>query len=323
MLKEIITKFPTIKILVIGDLMLDEYIWGDVSRISPEAPVPVIDVESRTQVPGGACNVAMNIASLGGKVVLGGIIGDDFPAKRLCSLLDSAGIDRSCILRDPDRPTITKTRVVARGQQMLRVDTEKRIPHSKDVQDQLLADTIKLIPEVDVCIFSDYAKGISTPEWMQSFIVEANRLGKPVLIDPKGNNFHKYKGVAWITPNKKETEIATGLDIADETILDQAGQLLLTEMAGTNILIKLGAKGMRLYSPGSPVVMINAISRQVYDVTGAGDTVIGTLGLALATGASPQECAALANIAAGIAVSKVGTSVVTARELIEELESCS
>jgi rfaE bifunctional protein kinase chain/domain len=315
MMNNIIERFPGQKILILGDLMLDEYLWGDVKRISPEAPVQVVDIQRETVAPGGACNVAINVASLEGQVFLGGVIGQDPAGGRLRNELEKLGVDTTGMLDDPARSTITKTRLVARSQQIVRYDRDVRTPLGRELQGRLLEWVEATLPNVGLCIFSDYAKGISTPAFLEEFMALASSQQKPVLVDPKGNGFQKYRGAALITPNLQELEIAAGMEVNTEEELKAAYRIIQDRLPGTDILIKMGAHGMTLFSPSGESFHVEADARQVFDVTGAGDTVIATFAMALAAGAELEECTRLANQAAGIVVGKVGTASITADEL--------
>jgi rfaE bifunctional protein kinase chain/domain len=319
MLNNIIERFPKQKILVLGDLMLDEYLWGDVKRISPEAPVQVVDIQRETVAPGGACNVAVNVASLEGQVFLGGVIGRDPAGERLRNELEELGVDTAGLVIDPDRSTITKTRLVARNQQIVRYDRDVRTPLDRGVQLRLLEWVKATLPKVGLCIFSDYAKGISTPAFLAEFMALAASQQKPVLVDPKGNGFQKYCGAALITPNIQELEIASGLEIQSEEDLMSAYRVIRDRLPGTEILIKMGSRGMTLLRPSGETYHVEAYARQVFDVTGAGDTVIAAFAMALAAGAGFEECTRLANQAAGIVVGKVGTASVTTNELLKAI----
>jgi rfaE bifunctional protein kinase chain/domain len=315
-LNDLIASFSEQKILILGDVMLDEYLWGDVKRISPEAPVQVVDIQRETVAPGGACNVAVNVASLEGQAFLGGVIGQDPAGERLRSELGKLGVDTAGLVIDPARSTITKTRLVARNQQIVRYDRDVRTPLDREVQLRLLAWVEATLPQVGLCIFSDYAKGISTPAFMEEFMALVADQRKPVLVDPKGNGFQKYRCAALITPNIQELEIASGLEIQSEDELMAAYRVIQDRLPGTEILVKMGSRGMTLFRPSGEICHVEAEARQVFDVTGAGDTVIATFAMALAAGAGMEECTRLANQAAGIVVGKVGTASVTTGELL-------
>ena len=315
-LQEVVARFPGKKVLVLGDVVLDEYIWGKVSRISPEAPVPVVEVERISYRPGGAANVAANIASLGGRVCLAGVIGSDEAGNRLKTLFLSNGVNIEGLRVDAERPTTLKTRVIAHNQQVVRVDREAREPIAESIVRELLAYTLKIIAGVDVLVISDYAKGVTVPALLRQVIVAARQHRKSVVVDPKGRNFSKYKGATVITPNREEAEVAVNEKITDEASLTQIGQRLLHQIGCEAVLITRGAEGMSLFEGNGRVTNLPAVARDVYDVTGAGDTVVGTLALALAAEAGLVDGARIANYAAGVVVGKLGTAVVAPSELM-------
>ncbi|MBI1922668.1 D-glycero-beta-D-manno-heptose-7-phosphate kinase [Candidatus Poribacteria bacterium] len=319
-LGEVVARFSSKKVLVLGDVMLDEYIWGTVSRISPEAPVPVVEVERVSYMPGGTANVAMNIASLGGKVYLSGVVGDDEAGDRIKALF-SNGVNIEGLRVDAKRPTTLKTRVIAHNQQVVRVDRERREPIVEPIIQELLAYTLDTLPGVDVLLISDYAKGVTVPALLKQVIAVAKAHGKPVVVDPKGQDYTKYKGATVITPNRLEAEVAVNHKITDVASLIWVGQGLLHQTECKAVLITRGEEGMSLFEQNGGVIHLSAMAREVYDVTGAGDTVVGTLALGLATGADLVDCARVANYAAGIVVGKVGTAVVTMEELLRVLVS--
>lgn len=319
-LREVISKLPGKKILVLGDVMLDEYIWGSVSRISPEAPVPVVEVQRTSYMPGGAANVAVNIASLGGRVYLAGVVGADQAGERLRALFLSNGVKADGLKVDGRRPTTLKTRIIAHSQQVVRVDREVREPISEPLVRELSAYILEVITDVDALLVSDYAKGVTVPALLTRAISAAREHGKPVVVDPKGRDFSKYRGVTVITPNRVEAAQAVDGEITDEASLVGVGQRLLDQVACEAVLITRGEEGISLFEGSGRITHLPASSREVYDVTGAGDTMVGTLTLALATGADLiRDCARLANCAAGIVVGKVGTAVVTPGELEKAL----
>ena len=304
--------FRAAKVLVVGDVMLDEYVIGAVSRISPEAPVPVLDVRSRYFSAGGAANVAMNIASLGATVYLAGIVGNDPAAASLRTILPSNGY----LVEAPGRATISKTRIVAGQQQICRIDHEERSEISEDLLDQLL-DRIKIpLSLCQVVILSDYAKGVLTAECCRQVIQLARAAGKQIIVDPKSKDFAKYRGSHLITPNQQEASAAAGIPIESGETLHQAGSRLQAQLPGTAILITRGPDGMALFQPNQlEPLTIPTEARKVFDVVGAGDTVAATLAVALAAGLPLPEAVFLANLAAGIVVEKPGTATVTFDEL--------
>jgi rfaE bifunctional protein kinase chain/domain len=318
-LQEIAARFHGGKVLVLGEVMLDEYVWGRVSRISPEAPVPVVEVERVSHMPGGAANAAVNVASLGGDVLLAGVVGADSTAEKLDSLLRDVGIDTAGLKVVDGRATTLKTRVIAHQQQVVRVDREVGGPIDKAIVDDIIEYMLDSLAEVDGLLISDYAKGVSAPDVLSKGIAAAKALGKPVVVDPKGSDFSKYCGATVITPNRSEAVEASGVEISDDASVVLAGETLVREVGCDAVLITRGENGMSLFDEDGVVTHLPTFARAVYDVTGAGDTVAGTLALALATGAKLADCARIANVAAGVVVGKVGTAVLTAEELQSSL----
>ncbi len=333
-LKKIISRFTKARVMVLGDLILDEYIWGDVERISPEAPVPVIWAKRRSYVPGGVANVANNIASLGGRSTVSGIVGrkDDKNTGILLKELKKADIDCSGIFSD-DRHTTVKTRIIAGHQQVIRVDWEDTHHLVKSINSKIYGFISGNLDKFDAVIIEDYGKGVVNPELIEKVIALARSKGKIITVDPKEENFRFYGGVTCITPNRKEAENAVrNLKIHDMTNtfkvntdklvtdeeLDKAGNELMNFLSLDSILITLGEKGMKLFD-GGRITHIPTQAQEVFDVSGAGDTVIATFTLALACGATKLEAAKIANIAAGIVVGKVGTAVTTRKELLDRI----
>ena len=315
----LVTAFKDAAVLIIGDVMLDEYIWGEVRRISPEAPVPVVEALRRTYAPGGAANVALNVAALGGQAHLGGLVGEDYAAGQLKQALALPRVRIEGLIAEAARPTTTKTRIVAHSQQMVRVDSEQR--HSIDgaQEAQLLAWVEERLAHVGACVLSDYNKGVISPHVAQSVIALANRAGKPTIVDPKGTDYAKYRGATLVKPNLHETERALNRDIRGDDALALAARDLREVLEGSALLITRGAEGMSLFTHADTAAHIPQKSRDVYDVTGAGDTVVSTLALALACGSGLEQAARLANLAGGIVVGKLGTASVTGEELRREL----
>ena len=300
------------RILVLGDLMLDEYLWGDVRRISPEAPIPIVAVKRRSCAPGGAANAAANVASLGGVVRLAGVVGGDPAGHRLREVLSARGIAIDGVRADPGRITTAKTRVVAHHQHVVRVDEEQTSPLDSATEDALLAWAEVELPRADACILSDYGKGVVSRRVAERFIQMARSAGKPIVVDPKGIDFAKYRGATLVKPNFDEARLAAGDPHAD---LAAVSRHLLGLLEGCAVLVTRGADGMTLFRRDEPPFTIASTAREVFDVTGAGDTVAAVLALALAAGASPTEAAVLANVAAGIVVAKVGAAQPTREEL--------
>lgn len=315
----LVTRFADAAVLIVGDVMLDEYIWGEVRRISPEAPVPVVEALRRTYAPGGAANVALNVAALGGLARLGGLVGQDYAAGQLRAALELPRLNTEGLIPEPGRPTTTKTRVVAHSQQMVRVDSEQRHPIDGVQEAALLQWAEANMASVGACVLSDYSKGVISPRVAQSVIALANRHGKPTIVDPKGTDYAKYRGATLIKPNLHETERVLNRDIRGDDALLNAARDLREILAGSALLITRGAEGMTLFETQDSAVHIPQKSRDVYDVTGAGDTVVSTLALALACGSGLEQAARLANLAGGIVVGKLGTASVTSDELRREL----
>ena len=301
--------FQAARVLVVGDVMLDRYYHGSATRISPEAPVPVVRVNNQEDRPGGAGNVALNIAALGGAATLIGVVGADATAKDLSSRLAAAGV-RCEFLESADKPTITKLRVISQHQQLLRMDFEQQFD-AADVAG-LDARFEAVLDNAQVVIISDYAKGALQD--VPSLIKAARAKGKPVIVDPKGSDFEKYRGATLITPNLLEFETVVGA-CANEQALVEKGLALMLELNLEAILITRGENGMTLLRPDSPELHLPARAQEVFDVTGAGDTVISVLAASLAAGEGFAEATALANLAASLAVGKLGTAAISGPEL--------
>lgn len=320
-LEEIFPHIQAKKVLVVGDIMLDEYIWGGVSRISPEAPVPVVEVQTEELRLGGAANVAANVRSLEGHPILIGVVGDDAAAERVTENLARSGIDGSGLVVDKGRPTTIKTRVIAGSQQIVRFDKEERQEVRGESLTKLFRSAEERLREVDGLIISDYGKGVIGGTLLQWLIPEALRLNRLIAVDPKENHFPLYRGVTVITPNHKEAGIACGMEIKTEEDLNAVGLSLLSKIGTQGVLITRGAQGMRLFERGKPPVQIDTVAREVYDVVGAGDTVVAALTLALTAGANLEQAARISNYAAGVVVGKKGTATVTIEELKDALRA--
>jgi D-beta-D-heptose 7-phosphate kinase/D-beta-D-heptose 1-phosphate adenosyltransferase len=305
---------PGATVLTIGDVMLDEYVWGEVLRISPEAPVPVVDVQRRTHVPGGAANAAAGVVALGGRGLLGGVVGADPAADRLRTALADVGVGSDGLVIDPERPTTTKTRVIAHSQQVVRADAEERSPLPRALEDQLLDWAAATVRDVDSVVISDYAKGVVSSTLAPRLIEQAREARKPVIVDPKGTDFAKYSGATVITPNAPDAGRAANVHVHDYEDLLEVARRLTRVCDGASLLVTRGAEGMTLFGADGPAD-ISAEAHEVYDVTGAGDTVVAVLGVALGQGMALERAVRLANAAAGIAVEKVGTAAVTLDEL--------
>jgi D-beta-D-heptose 7-phosphate kinase/D-beta-D-heptose 1-phosphate adenosyltransferase len=316
---EYVKKFPACRILVVGDIMLDEYIWGSVKRISPEAPVPVVAVHKNTKALGGAGNVAVNISGLSAKADLAGYVGMDHPGREILRILAKHRIGSAGIVVDRGRPTTTKTRVIAHNQQIVRVDREEKSSPDGHAQKALREKVRKAVREADGVVLSDYMKGALSRELVEDVIQAAGKKGAIVVVDPKRADFSFYKGCTLITPNKSEAEAALGgRELEGDKEIHEGGMALLRACGAKAILVTRGEEGMSLVERGKKASFhIPAKARQVFDVTGAGDTVIGTLAVALGSGASLRDASLLANIAAGVVVGEVGTAPIT----IDKLES--
>lgn len=319
-LSRIISQFNKAKVLVVGDLILDEFIWGKVSRISPEAPVPVVWVDSENFMPGGASNVANNIRSLGGEVFLAGVVGDDSRGEILRSQLHKKGVNCDGVFTDTKRPTTQKTRVIAHHQQVVRIDREELQPVTDAVLDQILGFIRKKIKEVDALIIEDYGKGVIVERLVRESVKLAKKHQRIITVDPKESHFSYYKGVTTITPNHHEAAGAVGFAIKDDYTLERAGAKLLEKLKAESALITLGEDGMCLFEEGKKMEKIPTAAQDVFDVSGAGDTVIGVYTLARASKASPSEAAHISNCAAGIVVGKVGVAVTTPEELLKRIK---
>jgi D-beta-D-heptose 7-phosphate kinase/D-beta-D-heptose 1-phosphate adenosyltransferase len=305
------------RLLVVGDVMLDTYIWGEVGRISPEAPVPVVRAIDRSHRPGGAANVAMNLARLGAQTVLAGFTGSDENEKLLAESLRANGIAPILVACD-GFPTITKQRILGGQQQMLRLDSERMGDRSPGDYERLVSRVLDELPGCHAVVLSDYAKGTLTPEVCQAIIPAARRLDIPVLVDPKSADFSRYRGATTICPNLGELARALQLDARDLKPLLDAAEALVQKLDLEFLTATLGDKGIALVRPGNCFVA-PAVARQVFDVSGAGDTVIAVLALCLASGLKPETAVELANVAAGIVVGKVGTVPVEKHELLAAL----
>ena len=316
-MKNLLARAGTVRILVVGDVMLDEYISGHASRISPEAPVPVVAVASRRCVPGGAANVAANVRSLGAHVTLGGVTGRDEPGTRLLRALAEIDVDASALVDDTERITTIKTRITAQGQQIVRFDEEVTAPLSAGTGTRLRVLCTRLLPEVHACVISDYAKGVASGDFCQWLIGEAMRLGKPVIVDPKSSDLLRYRGATVVTPNLKEAAAAAGSPVNNTEDLEQAAAGLLSGIAPSALLVTRGGDGMSLFEPGNPAWHLPAVVTEVADVTGAGDTVVAVLAIALALGYPLRDAARYANLAAGFAVRHPGTWAVQPQELLD------
>ena len=314
---------PTI--LLIGDFLLDRYIWGDIDRISPEAPVPIMRVLKRESRPGGAASVAANIQALGARAICLGVLGDDDPGTELCRQLSLAGANIDNLLTLPGRPTTVKERFIGlaqhrHGQQLLRADSEDVSPLPQAIYDQVLAGIKELLPKADAVCLEDYGKGLLSPEVSRLAIDLAKKASKPILVDPaRTADFSKYSGADLITPNRFEAALATGSEITDQMSLSRAAEKLLTEHKFGAVVITLDKDGAYLAQKGQESKMIPTRPREVYDVTGAGDVVLAALAVGVASGAELTEAISLANLAGGLAVQKMGAAIISRQDIMADL----
>ena len=320
-MKNFFKNFSRTGILVIGDLMVDRYIWGKVRRISPEAPVPVVEVSDENMLLGGAANVAHNILSLGGKVFIAGAVGRDNTGKILINMFQEMGFNTDGIVIDGNRPTTVKTRVIAHSQQVVRFDREVKSDVSRSTVTSILKYVKDRLPEIKGIIISDYSKGLITKSLVRKIIDMAG----PkifVTVDPKIGHFDYYKGAGLITPNINEASFSSGIDIEDDNSLIRAGKALLKKLQCRAVMITRGEDGMTLFEKTGKVTNIPTCAREVYEVSGAGDTVIATLTLCHSAGLKLKDAAIIANHAAGVVVGKIGTAVVTRKEILHSMKEC-
>jgi D-beta-D-heptose 7-phosphate kinase/D-beta-D-heptose 1-phosphate adenosyltransferase len=310
-----ISKFKDSRILVLGDLMVDEYIWGNVSRISPEAPVPVVNVTSESLRMGGAGNVVNNIHSLGGKVWLCGVVGNDAMGRKLIHDLRKIGVDTRGVVVESERVTTVKTRIIAQHQQVVRYDREIALAIQPESIRQILSFLEENLNQLDAILISDYAKGVVCESLIKEVRSSIRKEGKILAVDPKVKNVPLFQGVTIITPNHYEAGEATGIWIRTEEDLLKVGKALLDQLQAESILITRGDKGMTLFEEKGDVTHIPTVAKEVFDVTGAGDTVISVLTMALASGASARDAAVLSNYAAGIVVGEIGTATLKTADL--------
>lgn len=319
-LKKIIKNFDKASTMVVGDLMLDEFIWGKVSRVSPEAPVPVVWTTSESVMPGGASNVAHNIQALGGKVYIAGVIGNDSRGNLLMEELKKRDINVGGVVRDTKRPTTLKTRVIAHHQQVVRIDKEISDDIDDNIVKRILTFARESIKNIDAVIIEDYGKGVIVPRLIEEVIRLAKQHKKIVTVDPKENHFSLYKNVTAITPNHREATIAIGAQAKNDAPIEEIGKRLLKQLNSEAVLMTLGEDGMCVFDKSRKPTRIPTVAQDVYDVSGAGDTVISAYTLAIASGARNIEAAHIANCAAGIVVGKVGIAVATQEELINKIK---
>lgn len=309
---------PTI--LVIGDLMIDHYIIGGATRLSPEAPVPIVNVKKETYTLGGAGNVVQNLVSLGAKVTVAGVIGDDTSASQVIDILTEEGVETHTIIKDGSRPTTVKTRVLAGSHQLVRVDREVTDAVSLAIEDELIGKLAAYIAQADMVVLSDYNKGLFSPSLTQKIIIEANKRGKKVVIDPKGLNYEKYKGAFIIKPNRKElAEAAKTEKINSLESLQQAAKVIFEQTGTEYIVVTLSEEGMVILSELTHK-LLPVKATEVFDVTGAGDTVLATMAYFIAAGLTVEEACELANHAAAIVIRQVGSATTTIDEIVKDME---
>ena|SRR5436309_716564 len=319
-LRGLVARFSGRRILVLGDLMLDRYLWGRVDRISPEAPVPVVEIERETFTLGGAGNVAANLRSLGAEAILAGVVGSDDEGERLVETLRTRGVDTALVQRDLARPTTVKTRTVAHSQQVVRADRESRADVNGSVLEALLAPVAERIADCDGLVVSDYGKGVITPRALAAALSAARRRGIHVSVDPKESHLDAYREVSILTPNQHEAGSFMGRRIVDDASLLDVGWGLQRRLDAAAVLITRGAQGMSLFERGGGLTHLPTVAREVYDVTGAGDTVVSVVALALAAGADFPNACHLANHAAGVVIREVGTASCSPAELLASLD---
>lgn len=316
-LRELLGRFNSKRVAVIGDLMIDRYYWGTVHRVSPEAPVPVVEVDSESVRLGGAANVASNIQSLGGVPLLIGLIGDDHAGEQFLELVGQKGLDTRGVLTDPHRPTTMKTRVIAHDQHVVRIDNESKADASKELGAKIIALVEANISSLHGIILEDYNKGAVTTEVIREVVAIARKHSVPVTVDPKFNNFFEYKGVTVFKPNRREAEEVLGTKLSTVEDVVWAGKHLLERLQAESVLLTRGEEGMSLFEAKGHVSHIPTAAVNVRDVSGAGDTVIATLTMAMAGGAGTYEACVLANCAGGVVVGSVGIVPIQRDELVE------
>jgi D-beta-D-heptose 7-phosphate kinase/D-beta-D-heptose 1-phosphate adenosyltransferase len=321
---EILDRVHAVRVLVLGDVMLDRFVldrfvYGSVARVSPEAPIPVLEVTRSVDSAGGAANVARNIAAIGASATLIGVIGSDSDAAKLKEQLASSPTIDAQLIVDFERPTTVKTRYVADGQQMLRADRESCAQVNEEIAARLLARFEDAVPHADIVVLSDYAKGVLCERVIKAAIHAARAAHKPVIVDPKAKDLRKYAGATVLTPNRMELQAACGFECATDEAVEAAADALLDSDICTAVVVTRGKDGMSVMSKGEAAVHLRTLARQVFDVSGAGDTAVAALSSGLAAGAHIVSASSLANLAAGIVVAKLGTAVVTVSELIEQL----
>jgi rfaE bifunctional protein kinase chain/domain len=315
LLERMIAGFASARVVVIGDVMLDEYLHGDVHRVSPESPVPVVDLRRQEYRAGGAANAAVNLAALSARSALLGLVGDDEQANQLRTVLERSGVNIAALVTDRSRPTTQKTRVMARGHQIVRIDRESRSEVDPACEQRVIGEAKALLEGADACVLSDYDKGIFTQAVLKQIIDHARARQIPIIVDPKKRDFALYRGATLLTPNVHELEAATGATASTDDEVESAAKQLLPRVTPAALLVTRGAAGMTLVQPDEQVIHVATAAKIVFDVTGAGDTVVSVMALGLATGIPLRPLLDLANHAAGAVISKMGTAVLTVDEL--------
>ncbi len=319
-LQEVLQRGEGKRFLLIGDLMIDRYLWGNVTRISPEAPVPIINIEEEEVRLGGAANVANNLIGLKAKPIVVGAVGDDRWGEVFRQRLLEQNLSADGLLKDRSRPTTIKTRIIGNNQHVARVDREKIHAIDPQVQDNIARFVEKIMPDIDGVILEDYNKGLLTPGLIQCIISAARLHNKMITVDPKFDNFWEYRNVTLFKPNKKEAAEALAMCIDDESSVRKAGKKLQEKLTAQNVLITLGEKGMALFEQDGQISFTDAQARKVSDVSGAGDTVIGAAAFALTAGATPKEAVSIANLAAGVVCGEVGVVPITSEQLLNAVK---
>jgi D-beta-D-heptose 7-phosphate kinase/D-beta-D-heptose 1-phosphate adenosyltransferase len=320
-LSRLVGSFPKLRVLVVGDFMLDQFVFGQVRRISPEAPVPVVRMTGEEFRAGGAGNVVSNVRAMGGRVVAAGVVGRDASGRQLAAALRSTGADVGGLIESPLVATIRKTRIIAHQQQLVRVDREDGRALDGRVAARLLRDVLGRLDRHAAVVVSDYGKGTITPPLLATLAARQRQRPFVWIVDPKRTNFDRYRGATVVKPNLEEASAASGIEITDRESLCEAGRRLLELWQSEAVLISRGEDGMSLFKRPGVVRHFGTAARDVYDVTGAGDTAIAACALALAAGGSFEEAAVLANLAAGVAVAHVGTVAVTAAQLRQAIRA--
>ena len=320
-LRALVARFAGRRVAVLGDLMLDRYLWGRVERISPEAPVPVVEIDRESASLGGAGNVAVNLAALGAEPVLLGVVGEDEVAEEVLAALAARGVRSPALVRDGTRPTTVKTRIIAHSQQVVRFDRESRVDVSGEALARLLDALSRELATCDAMVVSDYGKGVVHPATLSHSLGLARARKVPVCVDPKESHIDHYRGVSILTPNQNEAGFAQGKRVTDEASLLEVGWGMQKRLDAEAVLVTRGPHGMSLFERGGRYTHLPTLAREVYDVTGAGDTVASVVALALASGADYPAACYLSNHAAGIVIREVGTATCSPAQLLESLKA--